>query len=142
MLNCYNSSAQSVAVDGVLVYDTDQFNRGVATSHTAGSGTFTLNRPGVYLVKFNGVAAAQETADDAVVTAQLYKNGSEVTNAFGSETSGGATDVVNIGFETLVEVLPYCPFTSTNNGIVSLTVQNTGVAATYSLANIVVIKVR
>lgn len=138
MLNCYNSSTQSAAVDAVLVYDTDQFNRGIATSHASGSGVFTLNRPGVYLVKFNGVASA---AAAGTITAQLYQNGAKVTNAIGSASVTEATDVVNLNFETLIEVPMTCPMNMINNPV-SLYVQNTGIAADYSLANVVVLKVR
>lgn len=137
MLNIYNSSAQSVATNGMISYDTDQLNRGVATSHTPGSNVFTLNYPGIYEVTFNATAASATT--DEPITVQLIKNGIAVSGVEGETSSTAITDFQAISFSTLIEVNYMC--LSTNN-VVSLTVQNTGPDATFNLPTVTVIKVR
>lgn len=145
MLNTYNSSSQTAAVDQVLVYDTDSYNQGTAISHMPGSGVITLNSPGVYQVSFNAVASPSEdsTGTNSAITAQLYKNGTAVTNALSTGTVQATTDIVSLGFNILVEgpmnCMCGCPCGSR---VVSLTVQNVDVEAEYSLANITVVKVR
>lgn len=136
MLNTYNSSAQSVATNDLLVFTIDQLNRGTATSHVPGSNTFTLNFPGIYEVTFNGSAAS---ADTNPITVQLFKNGVPVPNAIGETLSTAITDFQTVCFSTLIEVDYACLLT---NNVVSLTVVNTGPEATFNLANVEVIKVR
>lgn len=137
MLNIYNSSAQSVATNGMISYDTDQLNRGIATSHVPGSNVFTLNYPGIYEVTFTATAASATT--DEPITVQLIKNGIAVSGAEGITSSSAITDFQNISFSTLIEVNYMC--LSTNN-VVSLTVQNTGPEATFNLPTVTVEKVR
>ena len=145
MLNTYNSSSQTAAINQVLVYDTDAYNQGTAISHIPGSGVITLNSPGVYQVSFNAVANPTEdtTGTNSLISAQLYKNGDAVTNALGSDSVEVTTDVANFGFSVLVEgpIACACPCMCSSK-TVSLTVENTGVEASYSLANVIVVKVR
>lgn len=137
MLNIYNSSAQSVATNGMINYDTDQLNRGIATSHVPGSNIFTLNYPGIYKITFTAAAASATT--DEPITVQLIKNGIAVSGAEGITSSSAITDFQTITFSTLIEVNYMC--LSTNN-VVSLTVQNTGPEATFNLPTVTVEKVR
>lgn len=137
MLNIYNSSAQSVATNGMISYDTDQLNQGVATSHTPGSNVFTLNYPGIYEVTFSAAAASATT--DEPITVQLIKNGIAVSGAEGITSSSAITDFQELSFSTLIEVNYMCLLT---NNVVSLTVQNTGPEATFNLPTVTVKKVR
>ena len=137
MLNIYNSSAQSVATDGTISYDTDRVNQGIATSHVPGSNIFTLNYPGIYEVTFT--AAAASTTTDEPITVQLIKNGVAVPSAVGETSSTAITDFQTLSFSTLIEVNYMC--LSTNNSV-SLTVENTGPEATFNQPTVTDIKVR
>ena len=137
MLNIYNSSAQSVATNGMISYDTDRVNQGIATSHAIGSNIFTLNYPGIYEVTFTAAAASATT--DEPITVQLVKNGILVPGVIGETSSTAITDFQELSFSALIEVSYMC--LSTNNTI-SLTVENTGPEATFKQPTVTVIKVR
>ena len=137
MLNIYNSSAQSVATDGMISYDTDRINQGIATSHVPGSNIFTLNYPGIYEVTFTAAAASATT--DEPITVQLVQNNIPVAGAIGETSSTAITDFQGLSFSTLIEVSYMC--LSTNNAV-SLTVENTGPEATFNQPTVTVVKVR
>lgn len=136
MLNAYNSSSQSVGANSTIVYDSVQFNQGVATTYNLGTGVFSLNRPGVYEISFNAVGSADAAGD---VSVQLFQDGTAVENAIGTASSTGSDSIVNVGFSTLIEVFYMCPMMK-NTYI--FTVQNVGDAATYTLTNVIVKKVK
>ena len=141
MLSTYNSSPQTLTLNQVLAFDSDAFNRGSATSHTPGSGSFTLNTPGVYQITFNASAAATESiavGDTSTIIAQLYKNGVAQPNGITSADSVSDTDIVSLGFSTLIEVPYGCPYTG---AAVNCSIQNTGIDADYSFGSVTVVKV-
>lgn len=55
---------------------------GTSVSHTAGSGTFTVNKPGLYQVNFHGVMSAAPSSSFPVnIVTSLQLNGSVVPGA-------------------------------------------------------------
>ena len=54
--------------------------------HPSGSQTITLNRPGLYLVQYNGTLS-NNTAAAGTVGAQIFVNGVAIPQAKGVETS-------------------------------------------------------
>ena len=44
-----------------MLFDQDALSYGSAVSHTAGSGDFTINQPGLYQVDYHGVVSAAPT---------------------------------------------------------------------------------
>lgn len=96
-----------------------------------GSTSITLDKCGLYYINVSANAVEGGTAGD--ITLQLFNNSIPVTSALATETSGTATDVVNLSFSKIIEVKPSCP--AINNTSV-LTIVNTGIDAIYS--NIIV----
>lgn len=138
MLQSYtlNASGLAVVTDQSLNFENNLVLTGCTATHTAGGTTIALNKPGYYMVHFNGYGATTTTAGEVTVT--MYINGEEAPYAAASAYSGAATDVTNLAFSTLVQVRPSCP--SIDNAV-RLTFVNEGVDATYNMYNVVVTKI-
>lgn len=139
MIYSYSTSDQTVAVNATILFDDNGVVSGRCSTHSAGTGSFNLNGPGLYLVLFNGDVSAAEAGD---VVAQLYVNGELYEGAEATTTiTTATTEIDNIGFETIVKVLPNCCVID-GNIPVTLTVRNTGIEALYSNASVTIVKIR
>lgn len=134
MINSYSLISQAVAADGILNFDTTRILTGCTVKHADGTPTFTLTKPGYYYVTFNGTIT--DTAA-GIVTVQLLNGGVAVPGAEASITNTATTDERSFSFTTIVRVLPSCCAIDNTS---TLTVANTGIAATYSVANINITK--
>ena len=134
MINSYSLISQAVAADGILNFDTTRILTGCTVKHADGTPTFTLTKPGYYYVTFNGTIT--DTAA-GIVTVQLLNGGVAVPGAEASITNTATTDERSFSFTTIVRVLPSC---CAIDNTTTLTVANTGIAATYSVANINITK--
>ena len=134
MLYTYSITAQTVAAGANLNFNINGVRTGCTVSHSAGTPSIQLNRPGYYMVHFNASAAATATGD---VTAQLNGNGSAIPGAISTVNSTAATDIGNLSFTAIVRVLPNCCAIQSNSPL-TLTVENIGVEATYSNAAITI----
>lgn len=135
MLDTYTNTPQTIAADGILIFNINRVQTGCTATHAPGTGAISLNKPGFYIVHFNGDAAESGTAGN--ITVQLFRNGVLVPAAEATETSSATTDIANMSFETIVKVTPDC--LSCGNSI-SLTFENTGVGAVFSNVEVVVTK--
>lgn len=135
MLNSYTATLQELDINEDLVFSTNRVATGCAVNHAEGTTTFTLTRPGYYYVGFNGDGATDGTA--GTVTIELLNNGTPIGGATASAYSGAVTEVVNLGFSTVIKVLPYCRCV---DNFATLTVRNVGVAATFDNVNITITK--
>ena len=133
MINTYNTNTQNVVANGTITFTTDRILTGCTV--TRNGNTFQLNKPGYYYVTFNAVAAATETVGD--LTVELYNNGVAVPGAAATVTTATAGNNDNYAFTTIIRVLPSCPMV---NNAANLTIVNTGVDATYTVANINITK--
>ena len=106
MISTFNSTTQTVEVDGAYVFDTNRVATGCTVGHVPGTSTFTLNKPGYYYVTFNTTFT---TATTGVATVELRNGGTTVSGAIGAETVTTAGDTKSISFATIVRVLPSCP---------------------------------
>jgi hypothetical protein len=134
MINSYSLISQTVAVDGTLNFDTTRVLTGCTVKHADGTPTFTLTKPGYYFVTFDGTIT--DTAA-GIVTVQLLNGGVAVPGAEASITNAAVTDERSFSFTTIIRVLPSC---CAIDNTTTLTVANTGIAATYSVANINITK--
>lgn len=105
MISTFNSTAQTVEVDSAYVFDTNRIATGCTVSHTPGTATFILNKPGYYYVTFNTVFTTGATG---VATVELQNDGITIPGALGSETITTVGDTKSISFSTIVKVLPSC----------------------------------
>ena len=133
MVNSYSLISQAVAADGTLYFDTTRVLTGCTVKHADGTPTFTLIKPGYYFVTFDGVITGTTAG---IVTVELL-NGADAVPAALASTTVAANDVATLNFATIVRVLPSCP--SIDN-TTKLSVANTGVATTFTIANINITK--
>lgn len=133
MISSYSITSQAVAADGTLNFDTTRVLTGCTVKHADGTPTFTLTKPGYYFVTFDGVISGTTAGTVAV---ELL-NGTDVVPAALASTTVAADDVATLNFTTIVRVLPSCP--SIDN-TTKLSVANTGVATTFTTANINITK--
>ena len=106
MISTYNSTTQTVEVDGAYVFDTNRIATGCTVGHVPGTTTFTLTKPGYYYVTFNTTFT---TATTGIATVELKNGGTTVPGAIGAETVTTAGDTKSIVFATIIKVLPSCP---------------------------------
>ena len=138
MLYTYNTTSQSVAVNGNVLFATNGIITGSTATHSAGAAEISLNKPGFYMVTVDATVANPSDAA-ANITLALYDNGIAVNGAEATLTSSGATDLGAMSFTTIVKVAPNCSCASGNVPSV-LTVQNIGAASTVNNAAVTVTK--
>ena len=129
MISSYSIISQAVAADGTLNFDTTRVLTGCTVKHADGTPTFTLTKPGYYYISFDGVITGTTAG---TVTVELL-NGADAVPAALASTTVAVDDVATLNFTTIVRVLPSCP--SIDN-TTKLSVANTGVATTFTNANI------
>ena len=134
MLYTYSITAQTAASNSNLNFNVNSVLTGCTVSHSAGTPSIQLKRPGYYMVHFNASAAATATGD---VTVQLNGNGSAIPGAISTVNSTAATDIGNLSFTAIVRVLPNCCAVQSNSPL-TLTFVNTGVEAAYSNAAVTI----
>ena len=140
MLDIYNTSSQSVGASSLITYNAARINQGGATTFTPTSDTFYIVSPGIYKIIFSGVAAATTTATSPNEV-QLYQGSTAVAGATASELSESTTDFVNLSFSVLLPVSK-ADLAATTTASLALSVENIGIAATFTNADVTVVKVR
>lgn len=133
MISSYTSTSQTLLTNALINFNINAVETGCTVTHTEGTPTFSLNRPGLYYVAFNA-DALPTAAGDLVV--QLRSNNELVPGAIAT-TTGTTTSTESLSFSRIIQVKPSC--CSIDNSV-NLTVINSGVGATYSNANIVITK--
>ena len=134
MISAYSLTNQLVAIDGLLDFDANRVVTGCTVKHVDGTPSFTLTKPGYYYITFNGTITNTAAG---IVTVELLNGGVAVPGAEASITNAAVTDERSFSFATIVRVLPSC---CAIDNTTTLTVANTGIAATYSVANINITK--
>ena len=130
MTYSYTATSQTLNNGVAIPFNDNGVQTGCSIKHSAGTPSFTLCRPGQYVVHFNA-NVANATAESGIVSATLYVNGVAYPGAIAANTSAGTTDIGNIAFTVAVDVLPNCCAIRTNLPT-TITVNNTGLQATYS----------
>lgn len=136
MLNTYTTASQTLATGQDLLFRTNKISTNCTITHTEGNPTITLNKPGFYLVSFNGTTTSA-TAPASAIILQLTNNGVLEPGAI-AEDLPAASAPANLAFTTLIRVLPSC---CAINNKANLTVRSVGVAADFSNVNLVVTKI-
>lgn len=134
MLQGYSENIE-VASQTAIPFNSVSVEKG-CTSKLESPTTIELNKKGIYMISVD--AAATPTAA-GIMSIQLSKDGLLLPQAQSSVT-GATTDVDNLSFLTLVQVNRdnSCDCCSSPTLV---RVINTGVPATYDIANIVVTKI-
>ena len=134
MISSYNSTTQVVDTGSAYVFDTNRVFTGCTVSHTPGTTTFTLNKPGYYYVTFNTTFTTTETGD---ATVELRNGGIAIPGASASATITTIGNVKSLAFATIVRVLPSC---AAIDNTANLTFVATGIAPTVTIANVNITK--
>ena len=133
MINSYTITSQPVAADDTLNFDVSRILTGCTVKHVDGSPSFTLTKPGYYYVTFNADVLGTAAGD---VTAELI-NGAVAVPGATATTTIAIGETANVAFATIIRVLPSC---AAIDNTTTLTILNTGVAVTYTNANINITK--
>lgn len=137
MIDSYSNTSQTISAGANIPFAINDIRTGYTVTHSAGSTTFSLNKPGYYFVTFNGTGAITDaTAGDIIVS--MLNNGVAVTGATATVNSTSTTDIRTLSFSKLVQVKPSC---CAINNATNLTFNNAGLAATFTNVNVVITKV-
>lgn len=134
MLEGYSTNI-TVATDASVPFNNVTIEKG-CTAKLDAPGSITLNKSGVYMIS---VDAAGTPTTAGVMSIQLSKDGVLQPQAQ-SAVTGATTDISNVSFVTLVQVKQDNTCSCCTSPTV-VRIVNTGVPATYSIANICVTKI-
>ena len=137
MIDSYSNTSQAIATGANIPFAINSIQTGCTVTHSAGSTTFSLNKPGFYFVTFNGTGAVSG-ADAGNITVTMQNNGTSVPGATATVTSASSTDIRSLSFSKLIKVSPSC---CAINNSTNLTFNNTGAATTFTNVNVVITKV-
>lgn len=132
MIDSYSNTSQEVVAGGNISFAINSIQTGCTATHSAGSTTFSLNKPGFYFITFNGTGAITGATAGAIIVSML-NNGTTA-----SVSSASTTDVRSLAFSKLIQVKPSC---CAVNNTTNLTFNNAGLAATFTNVNVVITKV-
>lgn len=134
MLDTYSVTPQTLSEGEIIQFTQNRHQTHCNISHSLGTGSIALLKPGYYLVNFTGVTSATATATDPI-TVQLNVNGAPLSGAYASALSAAANSPVNLSFSTVVKVFPSC---RACNNDTALTLVNGKVEALYSKVELVI----
>lgn len=134
MVNTYSITNQTLLPNDLISFANNRIATSCSVSHPAGGTTFTIKRPGLYLVSFHGTASATAAATEPI-TVQLMNNGVEVPGALTSELSAAADTPVNLSFTTAIQIRPSCCAVDNE---ANLTFENASIEAIFSNVEVVI----
>lgn len=109
MLEIYSESLNGIAVEvnNAITFNNKVLQTGCTATANTPTNAVRLNKAGFYSVHIDAVIA-NNTAEAGLVGIQLFNNNDEVSNAYTAQTSTGNTNLVSVGFDTIVQVRPSC----------------------------------
>ena len=132
MIEAINIAAQTVAANGTVIFGNTSVRRGCSTRHKEGSGRFTVLKPGVYKVSFQGNVAIPTGGTVAPISLEITQEGDSIGGSRMITTPAAVNVLNSVSSTALVEV--YC-----QGGSETITVRNTTAGAiTIQDANIVI----
>lgn len=133
MIEAYSNNI-SVSTNSLMPFNT-VFQKGT-TVEKSGDSTIKFDKCGIYILSLNASGVAAEGGN---MSLQLMTNGVLQNNAFAAVTASDTTSTHNLSFSTKIQV----PSNSTDCACSPefvVSVVNNGVAATYSLVDILITK--
>lgn len=131
-INANFAASQAVAVDSVFNFP--NVTRTGSSIVSNGSGSFTLDNAGLYLI-IASVSGAGAAAGNLSI--QINRNGALIPGTVQVANSTAATDIVNLTTSTIVDIPRSCA--CINNDAV-ITIVNGGIAGTFVNGSIQIIK--
>lgn len=131
-INANFAASQAVAVDSV--FDFPNVTRTGSSIVSNGSGSFTLDNAGLYLI-IASVSGAGAAAGNLSI--QINRNGVLIPGTVQVANSTAVTDIVNLTTSTIVDIPRSCA--CINNDAV-ITIVNSGIAGTFVNGAIQIVK--
>lgn len=131
-INANFAASQAVAVDSVFNFP--NVTRTGSSIVSNGSGSFTLDNAGLYLI-IASVSGAGAAAGNLSI--QINSNGALIPGTVQVANSTAVTDIVNLTTSTIVDIPRSCA--CINNDAV-ITIVNSGIAGTFVNGAIQIIK--
>ena len=104
-LAAYSTGAQSGTANAPLLFDRNALSAGSAISHTEGSGTFTVNQPGLYQASFHASVSPVSTATfPSNVGISLQQDGNALPNAVLLHNFSSANETIPFSLSVPVSV--------------------------------------
>ena len=105
LLSAYSTPPQTGATGTVFLFDRNAASYGNAITHTNGSGSFSIQQPGVYLASFNGsVGPASGVTFPMNVGVSLTQGGTAIPGASSQHTFHTSSDTATVAFTAPVTV--------------------------------------
>ena len=105
LFSAYSIPAQPGTSGTTLLFDQNGLSYGSAVSHTAGSGTFTINKPCLYTVALHAaLAPASGVTFPLAIVVTLQQNGTSVPGGTALHTFHTSSDTANISLTVPIEV--------------------------------------
>ena len=105
LLSSYSTAPQTGTSGNPLIFDRNSATYGSDISHTNGTGTFTIQQPGVYLANFNGALSPSAETDFPVnLGVSLTQDGSSVPGAASQHTFQSGSETATVSFTSPVTV--------------------------------------
>lgn len=139
MLEIYmeNSNGVATSLNEAIVFNNKVLQTGCTATACIPTNTVKLNKAGFYSVHIDAVIA-NNTAESGLVGIQLFNNNDDVSNAYTAQTSIGNTNLVSVGFDTIIQVRPSCSVIDNTANLQFKVVDNN---AMVYFANVVVTKI-
>lgn len=131
-INANFAASQAVAVDSVFNFP--NVTRTGSSIVSNGSGSFTLDNAGLYLI-IASVSGAGAAAGNLSI--QINSNGALIPGTVQVANSTAVTDIVNLTTSTIVDIPRSCA--CINNDAV-ITIVNSGIAGTFVNGTIQIVK--
>lgn len=145
MLQTYTLSNNGITLvaDNAVPFNINAVNTRCKVTHVAGTPTIEISQRGYYQITFssfgyNTGAVVEGTDYSGTYTFQMNNKSIPVINAIGSASSTADTDIVNVGFSTILYVPPSCKAVNNN---AELTINYLGQEGTVLAANLSVVKI-
>ena len=105
LLSAYSTPPQTGATGTVFLFDRNAASYGNAITHTNGSGSFSIQQPGVYLASFNGsIGPASGVTFPMNVGVSLTQGGTAIPGASSQHTFHTSSDTATVAFTAPVTV--------------------------------------
>lgn len=108
MIDAINVAAQTVAVNSSVLFGSTRVKTGCTVRHENDSGRFTILKPGIYKISYNGNVAVPTGETLAPISLQLYQDGEPIPGTKVTYTPAALDTVGTVAATTLVKVLPCC----------------------------------